>query len=108
MTSGPEWLDPVGDEAADRDAGAVQAALLTTYDPPDATLLVEDLLPRWFRLDREMSSVIAKLACAQSSTQNATAHLSRNHSITMMYFPPHNRRNGVDHVNRSSVIPVPP
>ncbi len=56
MTSGPEWLDPVGDEAADRDAGVVQAALLTTYDPPDATLLVEDLLPRWFQLDREMSS----------------------------------------------------
>jgi len=56
VTSGPEWLDPVGDEAADRDAGAVQAALLTTYDPRDATLLVEDVLPRWFWLDREMSS----------------------------------------------------
>ena len=56
MTSGPEWLDPVGDETADRDAGAVQAALLTTYDTPDAALLVEDLLPRWFRLNREMSS----------------------------------------------------
>src|SRR5688572_3201460 len=56
MTSGPEWLDPVGDEVSDRHAGSVQAALLTTYDPPDATLLVEDLLPRWFQLDREMSS----------------------------------------------------
>lgn len=56
MTSGAEWLDPIGDEATDRDAGAVQAALLTTYDPPDATLLVEDLLPRWFQLDRELSS----------------------------------------------------
>jgi hypothetical protein len=56
MTSGPEWLDPIGDETADRHAGAVQAALLTTYDPPDATLLVEELLPRWFNLDREMSS----------------------------------------------------
>lgn len=56
MTSVAEWLDPIGDEAADRDAGSVQAALLTTYDPPDATLLVEDLLPRWFRLDRELSS----------------------------------------------------
>lgn len=56
MTSGPEWLDPVGDEANDREAGTVEAALLTTYNSPDATLLVEDLLPRWFGLDREMSS----------------------------------------------------
>lgn len=56
MTTGPEWLDPVGDEVRDRDAGRVQAALLTTYEPPDATLLVEDLLPRWFQLDREASS----------------------------------------------------
>ncbi len=56
MTSGPEWFDPVGDEQADRHAGSVEAALLTTYDPPDATLFVEDLLPRWFGIDREMSS----------------------------------------------------
>ena len=56
MTSGPGWFDPVGDEVTDRRAGAVHAALLTTYDPPDATLLVEELLPCWFDLDREMSS----------------------------------------------------
>ena len=56
MTPGPEWLDPVGDETDDQEAGAVEAALLTTYDPPDAELLVEDLLPRWFDLAREMSS----------------------------------------------------
>lgn len=56
MTSGPEWIDPIGDEIADRRVGSVQAALLTTYDPPDATVLVEELLPRWFCLNREMSS----------------------------------------------------
>ena len=34
----------------------MHAALLTTYDPPDPALLVEELLPCWFDLDREMSS----------------------------------------------------
>ncbi len=56
MTAGPEWLDPIGDDALDRRAGSVHAMLLTTFDPPDPILLVEDLLPRWFDLDREMSS----------------------------------------------------
>ncbi|MDP2345578.1 MAG: hypothetical protein Q8O67_31835 [Deltaproteobacteria bacterium] len=56
MTSGPEWFDPIGDEERERLAGPVFAALLTTYDPPDATVFVEDLLPRWFSLDREPSS----------------------------------------------------
>jgi hypothetical protein len=56
MTSAPEWLDPIGSKDERNEVGVVHSALFTTYDPPDATLLVEDLLPLCFKMNRESSS----------------------------------------------------
>jgi tyrosyl-DNA phosphodiesterase len=51
----PSPADAIGG-ADDPNAGTVHSALLTTYDLPDPVLLVEEILPRWFNLDREASS----------------------------------------------------
>lgn len=49
----PSWLEPLEtDLAAER--GELRAALLTTFDPPEPALLIEDLLPTWLGMDREL------------------------------------------------------
>jgi hypothetical protein len=66
--------------------GPVRAALLTTFDVPDAELLVEDLLPRWLGLHRVPS---ADESAQHQFLAELAAELDRLHgSIHVISSPP--------------------
>src|SRR6266571_2074069 len=50
--AGPEWQSPLSIGQSEADRGTLRAALLTTYEPPEASALIEDYLPQWLDLER--------------------------------------------------------
>lgn len=50
----PEWQLPSSSNLT-AGLGPLRAALLTTFEPPDPDVLVEDLLPGWLGLTRELA-----------------------------------------------------
>lgn len=81
------WISPLDaiDEATSV-RGPVRAALLTTFDVPDAELLVEDLLPRWLGLHRVPS---ADESAQRQFLAELVAELDRLHgAIHVISSPP--------------------
>jgi hypothetical protein len=51
---GPEWQVPPSSNITEG-LGPLRAALLTTFEPPDPDALLEELLPKWLGLTRELA-----------------------------------------------------